>query len=74
MAELSEPLDVGQMRELIKDLPDDIPVYGHAGWDFKIMEWDLDDRGLILFLDHENEASMVNNSWLVVARTVMRGN
>lgn len=58
------PLTVGKLRELIAGLDDGVLVLGHAGWDFPITEWVLDDEGFVLFLDHESTASMVNSDWL----------
>ena len=57
---MTEPMTVGMLRQVIRDLPDEWPVQIHNDQDYRIDEWQADENdGLVLFANDEPEPVMV---------------
>lgn len=62
--EVSKPLTVLGLHELIQSLADSTPVLVHVGWSWPILETDINEDGLILFADTPEGVSFVNSDGL----------
>jgi len=64
---MAEHLTVGRLRAALIGVPDDTKVLVHAGWDFGLLDGEdgpqVDDEGLVLYLDYAATATMVNKDW-----------
>ena len=63
-ADLNPIANVGDLRKILADLPDDMPVRIHVGIDVAISEVDVDGDGLVLFPDDDAGISFVSTHWL----------
>jgi hypothetical protein len=51
-----------ELAQILADLPNEMPVLVHLGWDLGITETDVDEDGLVLFAD-DTEVAAVNRHW-----------
>lgn len=63
-ADLNPVRTVGELRRLIADCADDLPVQVHHGWDLAIVESGFDTDGAVLLFVADDAIVPVSREWL----------